>query len=165
MESRIEYSALIDRSTYRAAQRLHMRAHTAAIWAGQVALVAYAGWKLLPLSPSRFLIVLPICLVFAPLLIWFQRRNLDRLYQSSPYLGAPVHMVMSREGIHFEAPTGEGMVPWSKFVKVRRARSLMLLYQTPSLFTIVARKFFATDEDWATAATLASEQIAAQRNV
>jgi hypothetical protein len=163
MDPLIEFSALVDRATYRAAQRLHMRGHTAAIWAGQVALVAYAGWKLLPLSPGRFLAVLPICLLFAPLLVWFQRRNLDRIYQSSPYLGAPVRMVMSREGIRFEAPTGEGMVPWSKFVKVRRARGLMLLYQTPRLFTIVARKFFASDEDWANAAALASRQIAAQR--
>lgn len=159
MDTRIEYSAVIDRLTYRAAQRLHMRTHITLIWAGEFALIAYAAWKLLPDWPVGFVLALPFCALFAPLLLWFQRRNLDRAYASSPQFQQAVHMTMTHAGLHYDTPAGEGLVPWGHFVKLRRSRGVMLLYQTPHLFTIVARSFFASEEQWQSAMALAAAEI------
>jgi YcxB-like protein len=85
---------------------------------------------------------------FVPLLPVIQRRQWKRLYNRTPYLLDPIRGEVSEWGLRAEGSMGKSEVPWPKFVKYEMDDGLILLYQGPNVFQLIAAEFFATRDDW-----------------
>jgi hypothetical protein len=83
-----------------------------------------------------------------PLIPVIQRRQWKRLYNRTPYLLEPIRGEVSEWGLRAEGSMGKSEVPWPKFVKYKIDDRVILLYQGPNIFHLIAAEFFATRDDW-----------------
>jgi YcxB-like protein len=82
-----------------------------------------------------------------------------RVYKRSPYLREPLWGSVSEEGLEVHGANGDSKLPWNLFIKQRRSKNLILLYQSPVMFNILAREFFASEEAWQSAWSLVSSRL------
>ena len=126
---------------YVAAQWLHIRPRRIFAVLG-VLILCGALWALW-VARSWVLLASLGYLVLWALYIPFKAK---RSFLQHKALSEPVEMQVRNEGLFFKRENGEGLVPWNHIVKWRWNDRLALLYPTSSLFHMVPRHFFATDE-------------------
>ncbi len=89
-----------------------------------------------------------------PLLYFNQKRKWRYYYKNSPYLKEPLCGIVSSDSITVQDNAGKSETPWSRFIKYKARKDIVLLYLGPNAFKIIAKQFFATREDWETARRL-----------
>jgi YcxB-like protein len=67
----------------------------------------------------------------------------------------------SDEGIRFESPIGNVLMPWDYFIKWRRGRHLILMFSGRRFFHMLPRHFFADDATFEKAATMIENKLGA----
>ncbi|MGH7341540.1 MAG: YcxB family protein, partial [Candidatus Rokuibacteriota bacterium] len=141
----IRFQGQLDQTLYRRAQRINgARATTTLFTAFGLFVFAalfgfflpWLGWTLLGLGV--------LALVLLALVEWQIRKNwkTHKLGQE-PFQGA-----LSEEGLEVVAPHGSIKAGWDRFHAWKGTASELLIYQSSALFHILARRFFASDDDW-----------------
>ena len=163
MENSIRFHGIISRPLYLRAQALHVghRRLALLLFPAAFAVLIWAGARELPVWAKALTTI--IACAFVPLMALFQRWHWQRLYTRTPYLLDPMSGDVSERGLRVESATGNSEVPWERFVKYKMRDDLILLYQGPNIFNVVAREFFASADDWAGAQRIISERAQAGR--
>src|SRR5262245_22998799 len=78
------------------------------------------------------------------LMILLQHWQWSRLYQKSLYASGPIEGDLSSEGLTTRFAKASSTASWAHFVRAHVAGDVMLLYQSPNLFTPLSRNLFAT---------------------
>ena len=158
-EAGIDYSGTISRELFVRSQRLH--AGSARIFLSVV--LVLAGLLLLSLAilnaPMSVLLPFVMAGALVPLLLILQRWQWQRLFKRSPYLHEPIEGVVSEQGLHIANSRGRSDLPWTLITKYKETSDLILLYQAPNMFGIVAKEFFDDDVDWQGARDLIHQQV------
>jgi hypothetical protein len=162
-ETSIRFHGIISRPLYLRTQALHIghRRLALLIFPAAFAIMIWGGAPELPLWAKALLTI--IACAFVPLMALLQRWQWQRLFKRTPYLSDPISGDVSERGLRVESTTGNSEVPWERFVKYKMQEGLILLYQGPNIFNVVAREFFASAEDWAKAQRIISERAKAGR--
>jgi hypothetical protein len=89
-----------------------------------------------------FLLLCGVLILAAP---WLAAR---KALASGKILGAPLSGSADESRIVLESEYGRSELPWSAFHRAKVMPDLVLLFTSAQQFHIVARTFFASDEEW-----------------
>jgi Na+/melibiose symporter-like transporter len=163
MDEAIPFSGKVSYELLCEAQRLHSRKLRRWLVIGAIAIIAFGtvhfaiSWRDGQPSFSGILaLMLGIWFLVFPVV---QRLRTKRVYNKSPYLKSLLHGAVSRATFAVESDKGRSEIPWSDFIKVLANDDLVLLYRGPNLFNIMAATFFASNDDWQRARSLALDMI------
>ena len=158
METSIPFHGTISRALFLRAQALHVGYRRLAflIFPAAFAIMMWAGASAIPISVK--VLATAIACAFVPLMAFLQRRQWQRLFTRTPYLADPIRGDVSEWGLRVESSMGKSEVPWERFVKYKMNDDLVLLYQGPNIFNLVAGEFFTTADDWAQARRIIVER-------
>ena len=158
----IHFTGLITREIFMRAQKLH---------AGRRWILFIYPIVMLPLifltgeslgTPIR-IILITLAVLFVPLTRFAQRLALLRVFKKSPYLTISFKGVINDERFYLESDLGHIDLPWSSFIKYKQTDDIILLYQGPTIFQVLAREFFADQEEWERARTLSITRAQSNR--
>jgi hypothetical protein len=143
------YEGFISKDIFLRAQYLHIGSRRFIVFFFPVGFSIFIWTVLMPQS-SFFAKILATAasFIFVPLMFLIQRWQLTQLYKKTPYFQESFRGVVSEQGIAGESSAGQVNLVWQKIIKHKKTDDLILLYQAPNLFNIVAKEFFATSEDW-----------------
>ena len=100
----------------------------------------------LPLVIKAVIIVFGF--LYLPLVWLMQRYRLTRLYRTSPYLTEPLSGFITNDKLHLENKLGQCDLPWTVFIRYMENDDMVLLYQSPIIFQLLAKEFFVSQENW-----------------
>lgn len=89
-----------------------------------------------------------IAISFVPVFIVMQRVMLYWSFKRSPFFREPMSGIISSAGLQIENSLGNSEMKWQMFNKFREKDNCILLYTSPNSFQLLAKEFFANDEDW-----------------
>ncbi len=125
-----------------------------------IILAVLAVWAVFDTRDPIFVgLVVFLPLYFLLYVPWSARRS----YRIRKSLQDRVEVAVSEEGIRFQSPIGNVLMPWDYFIKWRRGRELILVFSGPRLFHMLPRHFFADDETFAKVAALIEVELGAPR--
>jgi hypothetical protein len=121
-------------------------------------LIAFPAWMTVTTSRGDYPGVDPWrmlwgSLAFGPLMGGLQVWQWHRLYRKTP-LADGIEGEVSERGLTVRSSTFSGELLWSAFRSARFGEDMVLLYQSPMAFNIVARPMFASEDDWVKAVAL-----------
>lgn len=91
--------------------------------------------------------------------IWY-RRIANQLCKEGKLLYAPTEGEIDADSIRSKSKDGEGTLKWSGFCGYRSNDSVVVLYfEPPTSFAIMARSKFANDQDWAELCQLVDQKL------
>ena len=110
-------------------------------------LVLYWGSGVPMVQPaSIFLVLLVVVLGLRVLRI---NRALRRMWSHPNGAGAQVQLAASPEGLLLETAHATVLQRWHRFGRYRvNARVAVLFFDPTSIFMVIPRSYFATDDDW-----------------
>jgi len=152
----IEYAGTIGEELFARAQRLHLGRRRLILWLFPVVMTA------LPWSaggPASRLLTFLICTSFPILMLRWQAREWRRIHRGTPAFASTLSGTVSESGINATSEAGSGTVPWKSMTAIKTIDDLMLLYQGPAMFTILAREFFRSDTDWQEVRSCAHQHV------
>jgi YcxB-like protein len=106
------------------------------------------------LSPVRVAVILVVGAVLASLLLAFSVWGWSRAYAQSPLLREPLEGSIAQDRFVVHGASGRTDMAWDRFVRVRQGKGVILLYQGPNVFNMLAREFFESEADWDSARRL-----------
>ena len=155
--AKVKYEGFITQELFAKAQHLHVGKWRLLLWLFPVLMTV---WSLVFLQDSlTSVLVFGVSCLFPVVLSRISARQWRRIHRESPYLQEPVNATLTDEGIEFLTATSSGVLPWSRFIKMKESDDLVLLYQAPNLFNIVPKEFFASPQQWADARALVHLKI------
>ena len=86
-----------------------------------------------------------ILLVFVP---WAHRRRLRRLYDAPNARHAEITVSLSDEGLQARTALAESRLSWECFHKWKSTEEMLLIFQSATLFHMLPRRAFASQEDY-----------------
>ena len=158
METTIDFKGTVSWSRFKSAQWTHLGRQWMVLLFFPVAMTAFgwSGWSSGPeLSVAMLPLIFLISCSFVPLMLAYYVMMWRRTYARSPYLQQPLFGSVSPDRLVMEGVTGRTEMTWNQFVRVREGKGVILLYQGPSQFLILAREFFESDQLWETACRFA----------
>jgi len=78
--------------------------------------------------------------------IWIPRK-IRLSYNQRKDFRHEISMVVTNAGVASHTEQGNGMRPWSDYLKWKEGKSIFLLYLSDQMFQMVPKRFFATHED------------------
>jgi hypothetical protein len=131
-------------SDYFAAQRVHYKpgplrlslivAFTIlALWAG----VASKNWWLFAFP----IYIAAIYLIYVP---WRGRRQ----FRQNKSLAELMTIEVRPDGVYFEHKYSSGLLPWGHIYKCKNNDRIALLYRTSTMYHLIPRRFFSSDEEY-----------------
>src|SRR5437764_8424275 len=118
------------------------------------------GWNGSGAAPlAKKIQAIGITLLWPPAMLAFFYLQWSWVYSRSPYLKSAIRGTVSGEAVEVLATNGISKISWPLFVKMRESRNTLLLYQSPVIYNIIAREFFASEEEWATVKSVARAHV------
>jgi hypothetical protein len=155
----IPFRGSITRELFLRAQRLHAGRRRLILWAfpGIFLILIALGWNGMDRAPLAVKAeALVLTFLFPILMMLFQRWQWGRQYMKSPLLQEPIWGAVSEEQLELHGAHGDSRLPWSLFVKRKQVPGLVLLYQSPYAFNLLARELFVDDAAWEAALRVVS---------
>lgn len=157
----IHFKGRLDRDLYLRAARSDMATKSTLLGA-VVALVF--GALLQPFVPSLgwILLALGALIVVLRVIVELQLRKSWRTDKLGP---EPFRGTLSEEGFELVTDHGSSSVSWDRFYQWKATESELLVFTSDATFHILARSFFAGDEDWTAARELVAAKVPSKRRV
>ena len=157
----IHFQGQLDRDLYLRAARSHIAAKSTVVaTVGALVFgalfrpfVPWLGWTLLGLGALTLGLM-----VFVEV----QLRKSWRTYKLGP---EPFRGTLSDEGFELVTDRGSFCTSWDCFYQWEATASELLIYHSNTMFHILARSFFAGDEDWTAARELVAAKLPSKRRV
>ena len=154
MEQKIQFRGVVSWPVFKRAQWTHLGARWLILLMFPAIMTAWAVFNARSLSLGTVVLLFAVASVFIPLMLAFTVRGWRRTYAKSPILHDPLVGWISQDRFFIEGSTGRSEMTWDRFVRIREGKGVILLYQGPNLFNILAREFFESDPDWDSARRL-----------
>jgi hypothetical protein len=81
------------------------------------------------------------------------------IHRNSPYMKRSFTGKVLDEGLEIVDRTSSALTPWEDYIHTKEWPDLVLLFMGPTLFHIVAKEFFASEEDWQAAVKKIRESV------
>ncbi len=167
MTDPIPYRGMVSRGLFMRAQRLHAGRRWAlgllVFPAVFIIVIAFGWYGSDQMSIGTKLAAIGVSFLWPalmyPFMLGVSWRRWSRVFRASPYLKFPMIGTLTDEGIEWQMDTSGGRVPWDRFIKRKEADGFVLLYQSPVMFTILARDFFDGDTAWQSALALVASRV------
>jgi preprotein translocase subunit YajC len=150
MDTTIDFKGTVSWSRFKSAQWTHFGTRWMVLLLFPVAMTAYYWATGTELSVAMWLLIFLVSCTFVPLMLAFYVMMWRRTYAQSPYLQHQLFGSVSPDKLVIEGVTGRTEMTWNQFVRVREGKGVILLYQGPHLFVVLAREFFESDDAWET---------------
>jgi hypothetical protein len=104
-------------------------------------------------------------IVVAAIMLWWQKKNLLRIYKKSPYLHDYMEGSVSQNSLKVKNNTGQSDLQWSDFIKTKYTDDLVLLYRGPNLMNFLVREFFYEEVAWKKAITIIKDRTLTKQRI
>ena len=158
MEPPIPYRGTVSWQLFKRAQWRHVGARWLFLFVFPVFMTATAYLSSGPMPMGILILVVIAATAFVPFMLGFMVLQWRRTYRQSPLLHTPLAGSVSPDKFVAEGVTGRTEMTWSQFVRIRDADDVVLLYQSPNVFMMLAREFFESDAAWETARSFATRK-------
>jgi hypothetical protein len=144
---------------YRSAQLLHLG------WKKYLIVVipvfVFANMLFIPSNQNlpNTAILFVVCLLAIPFLAWRVDSSWKKVYESTPYFQYPYSGELTEAGYAATNQIGTSSLPWSDITGYKVENELLIFYQGPMCFHILARSFFSNMQQWEAAKALISSRI------
>jgi hypothetical protein len=139
-------------AVFKRAQWTHLGFGWLTLCAFPVAMTAWAFYyRAGDVSVGMAVLLFLVASAFVPFMLAFIVWGWRRAHANSPIFQDPFIGSVSEDRFALEAETGRTDMTWDRFIGRREGKDVVLLYQAPNLFNILAREFFESDADWETA--------------
>jgi hypothetical protein len=80
--------------------------------------------------------------------IYLQPYLLARKMWANPGTRRPLRGTITNRGIVYDLPEGRNEIPWNRFRRLRRSKSLVTLIRDDGLLVVFPQSFFKKSADW-----------------
>jgi hypothetical protein len=98
-------------------------------------------------------------LLVIPVVIFMIRMKWKSIYSGTPYFKYPISGELSSEGFSGSSQRGTANIPWSDITGFKSNKTVIIIYQGPLLFHVIARNFFSSSQDWESAKQIIVQAI------
>lgn len=167
-EGAIVAEGTLSAEDYYGAQRLNRKSNRFLTFFMGLLLVAAAGGGLHLIfnsPPGPLLVAVGIVAVYLALAtLLFPQMVARRMWRNSSLLREPVRRIITGDVVQSITATANVVLRWSMYSHYRRSETLVLLYlkEHRSMFTVIARRTFDSDEDWERFTAIVADKLPEQ---
>lgn len=159
MDTPIPFEGKFTFPLYRAAQLLHLGWKKFLIFLIPMAVIpgmalSLPNWDLLTTIWSSV-----AGLLVVSVLAWRINAKWKKVFNTTPYFQYPYSGEISIDGYKATSQRGTAEMPWVDVTDFKSDGQLLIFYQGPAIFHIMASSFFATPEHWISAKELIIKNV------
>ena len=164
---KVEFQGTIDRETYLRASRLGLRQTGITRILYLILGFVLIGTVVVPLAQGGRIAPWPTVIWGSVLLLLevLLRYGVRQAFKSNKALQSPITGSATEEGVQISSAIGQAQIPWDMFFKAVTSTTIVLLYQSQSVFHIFPREFFSSSDDWDTFVGWAKQKTSAKPKV